>query len=279
MATAAAFALCGVTALPASAATTHHWMGNNYTMTNQFPQGSSTLASYFFNRSASYVTSTSYTSKGVDNGYSTTGCLRYTSEAQLVADVTNGVIPNATYPAGSCLVYDNEAWSFTPTIEQQKPQTYMPAFAAEAASIGDFSLETPALDLGNVATDCPKSSHGGTNVLWYENCHMAKYALIGAAAGSGVVTQTQSQIGNQATFGTLCKDGVNDAHGQMAGSIAMCEFSHTYDTGTGSVTYNAVESVGKANVDGWYISDDNADAANPSGWLVNVMNHLDSNGW
>jgi hypothetical protein len=258
-------------------------MGNNYTMTNQFPLGSATQASYFFNQAASYVTSTSYTSKGVDNGYVTTGCLRYTSEAQLVADVNNGVIPNTTYPAGSCLVYDNEAWTQTPTAEQQDPETYMPAFAAEAASIGDYSIETPALDLGNVSnyvgSPCAKSSHGGTNVSWYEQCHIAKYALMGAAAGSGEVTQSQSQIGTQATFDTLCKDGVADAHGQMAGSIAMCEFSHTYDTGTGSTTYNAVESVGKANVDGWYISDDNADASSPTGWLVNVMSHLNTNGW
>lgn len=94
--------------------------------------------------------------------------LRYTSEAQFASDIASGVIPNSIWPNGSYVLYDNEG-----------------------------------LDLGNTDATCPRSTHGGTNLSWYEQCHIARYAVEDGGGGVQVVVQTQSETLTEVDFHTL----------------------------------------------------------------------------
>lgn len=279
---------------PASAATTHVWMQNGWTSTHQFASGDSAEASYFFNRSGSYGTGSDTSANPISNGYATTPCLVFTADTgtgSLETAISNGTIPSTTWPSGSCVLYDNEAWTQTPAAEQQNPEFYMAQFNDDAYDAGFVPWDSPALDLGNTDTTCPKSTHGGTNVLWYQNCDIAKAATAITedngcntncpAAIGGVVVQNQTQentSGSGSTYNTLYTDAVSDVG--LGATNVLTEISQAQDTsGTaGTNSINAVESLG-TGISGVFLVDTNADAASSEGWEDNVMEALHTAGW
>ena len=103
-------------AAPADAATTHNWIQNAQTE-SVLDKSHPVTAKYFFNRAGSYGTGGSTSSNPITDGLKTTRVLRFTSYAQFRSDITKGIIPDGTWPAGSWVEYDNEQWSQTPVAE------------------------------------------------------------------------------------------------------------------------------------------------------------------
>lgn len=264
---------------PASAQTAHAWMQSGYTA-RRFVKAAPSVASYIFQRSGSYGTSTSGPATAPTEPYgATTPVLRYTSEAQFASDVASKVIPDSTWPKGSYVLYDNESgkgWP-TPADEQRDPEKYMPMFNSLAARAGFVPVDTPALDLGNTDTTCPKKTHGGSTLSWYEQCHIAGYAVEDGGRGAQVVVQTQSQTTSESDFRTLYTDAKSDALAKNASATVYTELSKTY--GTAADAINDLQSLGKGVVMGVYLQDTNADAGKAGGWEDTVLTGLKSDGW
>jgi hypothetical protein len=273
--------LVGVTGLlgHSSARTTHAWMQNGFTA-SQFVKADSSVASYFFKRSGSYGTSTNGPASSPTEPYSaTTPVLRFTSEAQLASDIASKVIPNSTWPKGSYVLYDNESGSGwpTPADEQRDPEKYMPMFNSAAVKAGFIPVDTPALDRGKTATPGPKGTHGGSNLTWYEQCDIAKYAVADGGSRAQVVVQTQSETTSKSAFAALYNDAKSDATGENASATVYAELSQSYGTAADAV--NDLGSVGQSVVMGVYLQDTNADAGQAGGWEGSVLTALKNKGW
>jgi hypothetical protein len=265
--------LLGSTAV--TAATTHSWLQNGFTAAN-LVSADPTVASYIFNRAGSYGTAGTTTCPITEPYSATTRVLVYTSEARLASDISSGVIPDSCWPRGSSVLYDNEGGATWPTPENEKdaPETYMPLFNKTATAAGFHAIDTPGLDLGNTDETCLKSSHGGTNLSWYERCHIAGYAAMNGA--SGLVVQTQSETGTS-NFETLYDDAEADVDGANSAAFLDAEVSINYGTAGDATT--DLNSVGSANVDGVFIQGRNADAGTRGGWEDTVLTTLKNDGW
>lgn len=273
--------LAGTIALagPASAQTAHAWMQNGFTA-SKLVHADPSVGSYIFKRSGSYGTSANGPASAPTEPFSaTTAVLRFTSEAQFASDIARKVIPNSTWPRGSYVLYDNEGgkgWP-TPADEQRNPEKYMPMFNSRAVSAGFIPVDTPALDLANTDTTCPKSTHGRNNLHWYEQCHIARFAVENGGSRAQVVVQTQSETTSGSAFRTLYSDAKSDATGSNASSTVYAELSRTY--GTAPEAISDLQSIGKNVVMGVYLQDTNTDAGRAGGWESSVLTTLRNMGW
>ena len=252
-------------AAPADAATTHNWIQNAQTE-SVLDKSHPVTAKYFFNRAGSYGTGGSTSSNPITDGLKTSRVLRFTSYAQFRSDITKGIIPDGTWPAGSWVEYDNEQWSQTPVAEQRNPELYMQDFGSLAHQHGFKVFMTPARDLGNVDTACPKKS-GWSNDQWYEKCHIARYAVVD---GNGVVIQSQADTTSLSAFKTLVDDGKADAHAANPSAFVDAELSSTY--GTPGQAYAAGSSV---VVSGYFINCSNAKVS----WENSLLSEFKTNGY
>jgi hypothetical protein len=151
----------------------------------------------------------------------------------------------------------------------------MPEFNSAAVAAGFVPWDSPALDLGNTDTTCPKSTHGGTNVLWAENCHIWQYAVTNqrtTAPFGGTVVQNQSQTGTQTAYVTLYRDAEADVDNTNAVSLTLSHVSNSYSTASQAVS--DLNNLGQANVDGVYITTTNADASSAEGYADTFFEDL-----
>lgn len=119
-----------------------------------------------------YNTPNAYDLSAAPAGYATTNVVDFTSYAAFQKQVRS-------LSAGTWVQYDNEAWTATPLVEQQKPVTYMRAFAALAHRHGLKVIETPARDLMTVPGAVCKQQPGETIDAAYLRCGLpaaAQYA-------------------------------------------------------------------------------------------------------
>src|ERR1043165_2954985 len=108
-----------------------------------------------------------------NHGLSNSATMYYSPHAQFQADPASGAI---TYPY-KWVMYDPEGWANTPAAEQKDPVKYLGLFASLAHSRGYKVIETPARDLGNVATVCALNTAIGENLdQWYVRCKIAAAA-------------------------------------------------------------------------------------------------------
>jgi len=110
------------------------------------------------------------------------GVARYRSFAQLRADLA----VRAIAPGYTRLLYDPEAWAFTPKAEQRNPWKYLQQFGQCAHRHGYRVLAAPARDLGGVAV--PGTRAGETLEDWY-----LRTELGGAAARYSDLLDVQAQ--------------------------------------------------------------------------------------
>lgn len=252
-------------ATPADAATSHNWIQNAFTE-SVLDRSDPSTASYFFNRAGSYGTGTSTSSNAIVDKFATTPVLRFTSYAQFQSDISKGIIPNKTWPAGSWVEYDNEKWSHTPADEQRDPELYMQDFGKLAHQHKFKALMTPGRDLGNVDTTCRKQSGWG-NDEWYEKCHIAKYAVLDS---DGVVVQSQTDTKNLQAFKTLVNDAKADAAAANPAAFVDAELADGF--GTPAQAYAAGSSV---TVSGYFINCSNSNVS----WENSLLNEFEKNGF
>jgi hypothetical protein len=174
-----------MTAGSAGAATApRNWIGTGWNVHLAY-QADQPTVKHFFNTATSYGTGPSTSANPVTDGLSASATMYYSSYAQFQSDLSSGAI---TYPY-KWVMYDPEGWANTPVAEQKDPVKYLGLFASLAHSKGYKVIETPARDLGNVATVCPLNTKTGENLnQWYIRCK------IPAAAAVADVLVVQDQV-------------------------------------------------------------------------------------
>ncbi len=238
LAVAAAAATFG--AAPASAGV-HNWVmtGWNIHLTDQLDPAT---ASHFFNTSTSYGTGPNSTLDPVNDGFSASAAMVYTSYAQFAADLQNGALS----PSYKWVMYDPEMWSQTPVNEQQNPALYMKLFGQLAHANGYDVIEAPARDLAQVpGSACPELP--GENLdHWFVRCNVA-----GAAAAYSDVFVLQDQVNttNLAEFDSF----FSATHSQALAANPQIQMDAEVSTnyGTAGQMAAAAQSV---SADGYYIN-------------------------
>lgn len=242
VAAAALAVVTGIGIASASAASsTHNWIetGWNIHLANQ---ADSATASHFFNTSGSFGTGAASAASPVQDGFSTSAVLTYSSYAQFASDVQNNAI---TYPY-RWVMYDAESWTQTPLNEQRSPAKYMRLFGKLAHAKGYKVIETPARDLGGVkGSACPAKSGENLNV-WYVRCNIA-----GAAAANSDVYVLQDQVNTSdvSAYSSLFTSVRKQALAANPKVAVDSEVSTNYGSASGMAA--AAQSV---NADGFYLS-------------------------
>jgi hypothetical protein len=219
-----------------------NWIGTGWNVHLAYQADQSTIK-HFFNAATSFGTGPNSAANPVTDGLSTSATMYYSSYAQFQSDLNSGAI---SYPY-KWVMYDPEGWASTPAAEQQDPVKYLGLFASLAHQHGYKVIETPARDLGNVATVCPLNTRTGENLdQWYVRCKIAA----AAAAADVFVVQDQVNTTNVTEYDWLFSQARSQAVAANAAVQVDAEVSANY--GTADQMAAAAQSVPKAS--GFYLS-------------------------
>jgi len=219
-----------------------NWIGTGWNVHLAYQADQSTIK-HFFNAATSFGTGPNSAANPVTDGLSTSATMYYSSYAQFQSDLNSGAI---TYPY-KWVMYDPEGWANTPAAEQKDPVKYLGLFASLAHQHGYKVIETPARDLGNVATVCPLNTRTGENLdQWYVRCKIAA----AAAAADVFVVQDQVNTTNVTEYDWLFSQARSQAVAANAAVQVDAEVSANY--GTADQMAAAAQSVPKAS--GFYLS-------------------------
>lgn len=218
------------------------WIGTGWNVHLAY-QADPATTRHFFSAATSFGTGPSAAASPVTDGLSASAALYYSSYAQFQSDLASGAI---TYPY-KWVMYDPEGWAQTPAAEQQNPAKYLGLFAALAHQHGYKVIETPARDLGNVATTCPLNTQTGENLdQWYIRCKIAA----AAAAADIYVLQDQVNTTNVTEYGWLFSQA--RAQATAANSAVQVDAEVSTNYGTADQMAAAAQSVPAAS--GFYLS-------------------------
>jgi hypothetical protein len=219
-----------------------NWIGTGWNVHLAY-QADPATTKHFFNAATSFGTGPNSAANPVTDGLSASATMYYSSYAQFQSDLNSGAI---TYPY-KWVMYDPEGWANTPSAEQKDPVKYLGLFASLAHSKGYKVIETPARDLGNVATVCPLNTKTGENLNeWYVRCKIAA----GAANADVLVVQDQVNTTNLTDYTWLFSNARAQAVAVNATVQVDAEVSTNYGNADDMVA--AAKSVPKAN--GFYVS-------------------------
>jgi hypothetical protein len=230
------------TAATAAAAPARNWIGtgwNNHLIYTADPA----TTTHFYGSATSFGTGSDPAASPITDSLATSGLLDYSSYAQFSADISSGAIAGSYH----WVMYDPEQWSQTPQAEQLNPAKYLAAFGKLAHAHGLKVIETPARDLGNVATTCPLNTATGENLdQWYIRCNIA-----GAAAASSDIYVLQDQVNttNLTEYKALFTQARTQALAANPTIATDTEISTNYGTPTDMAT--AAKSVPAS---GYYLS-------------------------
>jgi hypothetical protein len=176
------------------------WYMTNVAYIAGMDSGNTSDTHALFSHAASFGISNSASTPGIPAGYACTPLLRYTSYAQLQADITASAI-SGSY---TWLMYDTEDWSQTPQGEIDNPWTYMGDFVTLAHAHGYKAILAPALDLGNDATSVSPKMPGETDPAWYTRTNIAGTAAATGAEVIHIQAQSLTTTGSYASFVASC---------------------------------------------------------------------------
>lgn len=139
--------------------------------------------------------------------------VKFASYASMKATLTGGGLP----PWVKAVLYDNEAWSFTPATEQQAPGLYMARAAQLAHGHHLLFLASPALDLTTVLQ--PGASRRAAAYL--------KLRLAAQAAQAADVVDIQAQSLERSTpaYVDFVRKAAAQARGAKPGVIVLAGIS------------------------------------------------------
>jgi hypothetical protein len=236
-----------------------NWIGTGWNVHLAY-QADAATTKHFFNAATSFGTGPSNDVSPVTDGFSTSATMYYSSYAQFQSDLNTGDI---TYPY-KWVMYDPEGWAQTPAAEQQDPVKYLGLFATLAHQHGYKVIETPARDLGNVATVCPVNTKTGENLdQWYIRCKIAA----AAAAADVYVLQDQVNTTNVTEYDWLFSQARAQAVAANPSVQVDAEVSTNY--GTADQMAAAAQSVPKAS--GFYLSTTSAGIAQTDQFLQQMQ--------
>ncbi len=210
-------------ALPASASATsnHPWISFSAAVNNIYNSDAG-AAQWAWGNPASLVTCSTL-SPCVPDGLPAASAYRFTSEVTFAADV-------GSVPAGATVLYDIEEGNGTPPAEAASPRMYMKLFNQVAVANGLHPVITPALDLGNVATDCAKTS-GQSNWQWSIGpCNLWGHAAAGSKGDVNVILQGQTLTTNLSEYDQLWSTGSQEVLSWFSTAKPGDELSTNYGT-------------------------------------------------
>lgn len=201
---------------------------------------SQSFTNSYFNNSGTYVVGASKNQNPIPNAAPTQTFYSYATFASKIAS-------NSLIPGVKAVLYDNEAWSFTPSDEQHDPVGYSQKFATLAHQHGLQLIAAPAVDLASVLA--PKSK-----VNRYQT--FINLGIIGGIAKYADVTEMQAQgAENTAEYATFVQAGAQQAHDSNPNSKVFAGIG-TAQSGNqfpASVLYNAFQST-KEYVSGYWLN-------------------------
>lgn len=167
----------------------------------------------------------------------------FTSEAAFAAAASSGRLASGV----RAVVYDNEAWSFTPAVEQRSPASYEQAFAIVAHRHGLLAIMSPALDLVGVL-----HCSGASVQARYLSCGLAASA---ARAGDVVDIQAQRLESNPAAYASFVTAAATQARSANRSVSVLAGL--TTGTSGGPVTAGQLAASARAtsaSVNGWWLN-------------------------
>lgn len=181
---------------------------------------------------------------GIPSGWSSIPTAGYKSYAQLSSDFADGSFPSNV----RAVLYDNEAWAFTPAGEQLDPAHYTQLAAALCHQHGLQLIATPALDL--VRALVPTSSDRSQTYL---DLRIAA----GAAQSADVIDiQAQSLEADTAAYAAFVESAAQQAR-QAGGARVLVLAGLSTGPGGKSVTAAQLEaavSATRSSVDGYWLN-------------------------
>jgi hypothetical protein len=169
--------------------------------------------------------------------------ITFASAATLEQAVTGGQIPAGTYG----VLYDPEAWSYTPASEQRDPAAAAAAAAAVAHAHGLQFLVAPALNLTTVLAP-------GSGARWQAFLGLG---LIGelAKVADVVELQAQSLERDTATYAAFVSAGTSQATAAHPGVTVLAGLS-TNPPGAAVTTEQLLSAVAatRSIVDGYWLN-------------------------
>ncbi|HTT51903.1 MAG TPA: hypothetical protein VMH35_10935 [Streptosporangiaceae bacterium] len=239
---------------------THNIIQYGFTM-DRFAAADPAAARYWMDRRGAYAT--------VNPGpYGATTSVHAFGSLSSLAKIGPGL------PHGSWVLFDIETWPVTPLAEQQNPGKAMEQFNTAATRMGLRPIDAPAMDLAYTDTACSKKAHGGSRATWYIECRIAAYAV--SDGGDGVIIQSQSHVGSP-DFGTLVRRARDEI--MNVNPAAFIDADVSVNHGTAAQAVASLTGVGRHFISGIFVTDNNANAANPRGWEAKVLNGLMAKGW
>jgi len=213
----------------AGAQTGHSWVTYDSAAASLYSYNPS-IARWAFDPSTSYLDASNDTgnTNPDPDGLTATPVDRFTSYSTFKSDVSK--IGKSTF---KYVMYDNEKWKYTPTIEKEYPATYMAKFASLAHSHGFHVIFEPARDLAAVDLQCPQQS-GWNDNQWYVSCKIAQDAGADSTAGDELWVQNQALStdlsGDDGSYSYLFGNACAQARGALAGMGVLAELSSNYGT-------------------------------------------------
>lgn len=257
----------------AGAQTSHSWASYDSAAASLYSYNPS-VAQWAFDPSTSYLDASNDTGAAYPNpdGLTATPVDRFTSYKTFKSDVSK--IDKTIF---QYVMYDNENWKYTPTIEQEYPATYMAKFASLAHSHGFRVIFEPARDLAAADLECPRQS-GWNNNQWYINCKIAQDAGADSTAGDELWVQNQALStdlsGDHSSYNYLFDNACTQARGALAGLGVLAELSSNYGTvsqdnaaAQNVLNYTACPATGE------YFTSLSAS------WFSGVLTHLQNEGY
>ena len=172
---------------------------------------SSTLVDYFFNNPQTYLIVTQKDTSAVDRQLpDATHMERFTSYATMQQAFSS----NAITPGTRAIMYDNEAWSFTPANEKAAPFTYAQMAENLVHQHGMTFVFAPAVNLaalttGGTDSSAPTSASASTSGKYSE--YLSK-DLAGQGARTSDVFDVQAQQAEAtSTFGSFTTQAIHQA--------------------------------------------------------------------
>lgn len=188
-----------------------------------------------------YVVSSDPVLCGLPPGSTCTPVLTYKAFAQFEADVKADRIN----PVYGWVMYDCEAWGFTPTSERQNPWLFMREFGQLAHSKGYRVILAPARDLADVPGSVQPKSPGESTDHWYLATDIAGQA----AYADLFLVQSEMDEKLPAAYASLVNGAVTEALSHNPFASVFAEVATTADSAA-----QMIAAAKQVEVDGFYLS-------------------------
>jgi hypothetical protein len=152
------------------------------------------------------------------SGVQARAVVTFSSAATLMEAVRSGQVPSDAYG----VLYDPEAWAFTPPAEQQDPVAAASQAAQAAHARGLKLLVAPALNLTSVLGG--SGSGTGSGARWQQFLRLGLIAHL-ARVADVVELQAQSLERNTATYTSFVRQAAAQARAARAGVTVLAGLS------------------------------------------------------